>query len=272
MSMRSLLTVALLFLLASPVVWADPPAGSRPRLPNPLSLLSTSSTDALAGNFRGALVRSMPNPLYEGNRDWGRTKSVERIHWRGQGLHIHPEKVRTDKNDGDWRKVRITANNLADTLIFDLRNVQSPEPGRLTFTIFISFDASVLCDHQKWDEGMKLWDSTLKARLRVKLTLHCEVTARFEAQDALVPDAILRLRVVQADARYDNLVVEHVAGLGGSGARLLGEAARSILREVRPNLEADLLAKANAAIVKAGDTKEVRVRLTDLLKRKAKAN
>ena len=127
-------------------------------------------------------------------------------------------------------------------------------------------------DHQKWDEGLKLWDSTLRARLRVKLRLRCEATARLETNGTLLPDAVLRLRVVQADVRYDNLVVEHVAGIGGAGARLLGEAARGRLREVKPSLERDLLTKADAAIVKAGDTKEVRVRLADLLKRMSKPN
>jgi len=34
---------------------------------------------------------------------------------------------------------------------------------------------------------------------------------------------------------------------------------------VKPNLESDLLAKANAAIVKAADTKEVKVELGKLL-------
>jgi hypothetical protein len=272
MSLRTLLTLTALLVPAIAFTRADPPTVNRPALPNPLTLLNTSTTDALAGNFRGALVRGMPNPLFESKRDWGRTKSVERIHWKGKGLHVHPEKVRQDKNDGDWRKVRLTADNLPDTLIFDLRDVQSPEPGRLTFTIFVSFDAGVVYDHQKWDEGRKLWDSTLRARLRVKLLLRCEATARLESGGTLVPDAVLRLRVMQADVRYDNLVVEHVAGIGGAGAKLLGEAARGMLREVKPSLERDLLSKADAAIVKAGDTKEVRLRLADLLKRLAKTN
>ncbi len=38
------------------------------------------------------------------------------------------------------------------------------------------------------------------------------------------------------------------------------------MKKFKPDLERDLLAKANAAIVKAADTKEVRVSLGGLLK------
>jgi hypothetical protein len=260
-------SLLVLLILACPGR-AQPP--KRPALPNPLSLLNTASTDALAGNFRAALVKSLPSPLFEGDKTWGRTKEVTTIHWSGKGLDIHPEKVRKAKQDGDWRKVRVTADNLADTLIFDLRDLQSPESGRMTFTVYVAFDARVFYDHQKWEEGLKLWDSSLTARLRTKLTLDCEVTARLDDKGELLPDAVLRLRVTKADLRYDNLVVEHAAGMGGSAAKLMGDAAHRVVKEFKPNLERDLLAKADAAIVKAADTKEIRVKLSDLLKSKAK--
>ena len=259
--------LVVLLLLACPVM-AQPP--NKPALPNPLSLLNTGSTDALAGNFRAALVKAMPSPMYEDAKTWGRTKDVTTIQWRGKGLGIHPEKVVKQKKDGDWRKTRLTADNLADTLVFDLRNLQSPEPGRITFTLFLSFDANVRSDHQKWNEGAKLWDSTVKARMRIKLTLDCDLTARLDDKGELLPDAIIRLHATKADLKYDNLVVEHAAGIGGVAAKLMGEAAHRIVNEFKPNLERDLLAKADAAIVKAADTKEIHVKLSELLVRKAR--
>jgi hypothetical protein len=71
--------------------------------------------------------------------------------------------------------------------------------------------------------------------------------------------------VLQADLNYDHLVVEHMAGVGGDAAKVLGEAVYATVRGLRPSLERNLLAKANAAIVKAGDTREVRVSLLSLL-------
>ena len=45
-----------------------------------------------------------------------------------------------------------------------------------------------------------------------------------------------------------------------------GELVLETVKQARPDLERDLLNKANAAIVKAADTKEVRVSLDALLK------
>jgi hypothetical protein len=64
-------------------------------------------------------------------------------------------------------------------------------------------------------------------------------------------------------ADYDHFVTEHIAGLGGDAAKLLGDALQKILR---PALEKKLLPKASAAIVKAADTKELRVSLGSLVK------
>ena len=69
---------------------------------------------------------------------------------------------------------------------------------------------------------------------------------------------------MKADVSHEDLVVEHLAGVGGSGAKLMGEALHSGLQQWRPSLERKLLEKANAAVVKAADTKEVRISLGKL--------
>jgi hypothetical protein len=89
------------------------------------------------------------------------------------------------------------------------------------------------------------------------------VASRLEPNVTFVPDVIFRLRVRKADLQYDHFVTEHVAGLGGEPARLLGEAIR---KSLRPALEQRFLNQADAAIVKAGDTKQVRLSLASLLK------
>src|SRR5262249_43815319 len=119
-----------------------------------------------------------------------------------------------------------------------------------------------------WHSGRRTYSGSIRARLRIKLTLHGEATARLDAGDGILPDAIVRLRVLQAESGYDNFVVEHIAGLGGEAAKLLGDAARGSFKQWRPAMERELLARADAAIVKAGDTKEVRVSLSKLLNKK----
>jgi hypothetical protein len=258
----------LLCLLSDALGQAPAPPARSIKGSDVLAALGGGSVDALAGSLRGFVVKAMPVPLYEDVRHWGLQKPVSQVKWRGKGLHVHAERVEVMKNDGRWWKVCVTAERLADTLVLDLRDVQQTEPGRMTFTTFISFDTHVDYDRQTWHTGTRTYSGSIRARLRVKLTLHCEATARLDAGSGLLPDAVFRLRVLEATSDYDNFVVEHIAGLGGETAKLLGDAARGSLKQWRPSMERELLAKADAAIVKAGDTKEVRVSLAKVLARK----
>jgi hypothetical protein len=121
-------------------------------------------------------------------------------------------------------------------------------------------------DRERWNEGSRLFAASMRGRLRVKMTLKCEASTRTEkGPKQFFPDTVFRLHVVQADCRYDNLVFEHIAGLGGEAARLYGETAIASVHKWRPSLERRLLERADAAIVKAGDTKEIRIGLSRLL-------
>ena len=102
----------------------------------------------------------------------------------------------------------------------------------------------------------------------MRLTLDCEALTKFEKGKKILPDAVFRLRVVKSDLGYDNLVVEHTAGVGGEAAKVLGDAVIGGMRQWKPSLERNLRDRANAAIVKAADTKEVRVNLLDLFSSK----
>ncbi len=135
---------------------------------NVLAALGGGSVDALAGTLRGFVIKALPTPLYEDTRHWGLQKPVREVKWRGKGLHVHPETVDVPKNDGRWWKVRVTAERLADTLVFDLREVRQPEPGRMTFTAFISFDTHVDFDRQVWRSGTRTYSGSIRARLRMR--------------------------------------------------------------------------------------------------------
>jgi hypothetical protein len=140
----------------------------------------------------------------------------------------------------------------------------------LTFHAFLSFDARLEYDHQQWSKGRKIYDGNVRARMRLKLDLECQATTRLEPGGGLLPEAVFRLHVTQADLSYDNLVTEHFAGVGGEAARLLGQGLRTGLRQWHPSLERNLLARAEAAIVQAGDTREIRLNLVGLFLRVSK--
>lgn len=249
----------------TPVIPAS--AAGLPNLHKPtaselLPLLAANSTDALAGSIRGYLVRTMPDPLYESRPNWGHTARIARgLKWDG----LRPEVQSSPKNDGKWRHITVSAVNPADTLIFDIRNLQLAEPGRITFTVFLSFDARIDYEQQNWERGRRLYSGSAQARCRVRATLNCEFTYRLESGKLLLPDAVVRLRAVQANLGYDNFKTEHLAGLGGEAAEVLGAAIHGGLERWDHALEQNLLAKANAAIEKSADTKEVRLSLSRLL-------
>src|SRR5262249_43755658 len=143
---------------AQPEVKAKaPPKPGKP--PKPASPFANQSPDAVAGSLRGYLVRSLPGVLYETNWNWG---------------HQHPTPIRkVNKNDGEWRKVRITAPTLADTLVFDIRNVRKNGLDTTVFDLFISFDVWIDYDKQTWKIGLKLYDGSVRARMRLKLLVTC---------------------------------------------------------------------------------------------------
>ena len=225
-----------------------------------------SATAALSANLRGVLLDALPDPLTEDDSHWGGQRLVAHgVEWHGHGLHFHPDVTKTPRNDGRWWKVKATADHLPDTLVLDVRDVRQPQPGQTQFTAFLSFDARVDYDQQNWDRGLRIYAGSVEARMRLKLTLACEMTAKLETK-GLLPEAVFRLRVTEAKLGYDDFEVRHVFGVGGDLAKLIGDAAKAAVEQWRPSLERRLLEKADAAIVKAADTKEIRLSVEKLLK------
>lgn len=218
----------------------------------------------LAAALRPLLISAMPALLYEKEHDWGRTaETASGLHWHG----LRPRVTKAPRNHGVWRKLRVTSVDLPHTLELSLTDLRTVAADRQTFKVFLAFQTNVDYEQQTWEHGVRLLSTSTEARLRIKLALDCESTVRVEDVGTLLPELVFRLRVIKSDVGYDNLVVEHIAGIGGSAARLLGEALRSTLKQVKPSLERDLLERANRAIVRAADTREVRLGLRGLTRK-----
>jgi hypothetical protein len=242
--------------------------GTTLRVVDPAAALGNDPAQ-LTASLRAILLTFLPTPLYEDHKHWGQQKEFTRgPKWTGDGPDAHAEVQRSLKNDGLWWRVTVTAPDVEKSLIFEVRDVQKPETGRMTFTAFISFGTEIHYERQRWDAGKRLFSTSIRGRARVDLTLHCEATARVQDSGKILPDTVFRLRVTSSDFRYDDVVFQHVAGLGGDAAKLIGEAARANLRLWKPSLEHRLVDKANAAILKAGDTKEVCFGIGKLFQRK----
>jgi hypothetical protein len=217
----------------------------------------------LARTLRGFILESLPPILYEDSDHWGEQKLVTRgIEWKGKG--VLPKAQKSYKNHGVWRKVRVTPVTPHATLQVDIRDVRQVTPDTRHFTTFVGTDARVEVEQQNWRAGVRTLSSSFKARFRILLHLHCEVTTRLEKSKGPLPDLVFRVRVLRAEVRYDSFVTEHVAGLGGEMAEWIGDAGLGLMNRIRPSLENRMLEKAGAAVVRSADTKEVRVGLGKL--------
>ncbi|MFL5341260.1 MAG: hypothetical protein ACJ8F7_14020 [Gemmataceae bacterium] len=203
---------------------------------------------------RGLILANMPTPLTEKEFGWGR--QVESV--VGHKM----------KNHGTWRKLRVSAMSPAKTLTVDIRNLKQLDGGQTAFELAVGFDAQIDFEQQIWERGLRLYGGSSQARAKVLVTLQCEVHTRSEAGTGPLPDFVFKLRVTKADLRYSGLDFVHVGAIGGDGADVIGHAIHDTIKAVKPTLEKDLLGRADAAIVKASDNKEVRLSLNKLLKLK----
>ena len=211
------------------------------------------------------LIDALPATLYEKTDNWDHQVLVPvGVKWRG----IRPQLTKSPRNHGEWKKLIISTQELPRTMDLKIYDVKTIDAEKQTFKVFLTFQMGVYYDQQNWESGARLWSGSVRARAQIKLDMDCENTLRIEFDKNGLPDFILRLRVTGAKLHYDKLVVEHINGIGGDAAKLIGDAAHRCMNQWRPSIERDLLAKANAAIVKAADTREIRVGFGGLIKTK----
>jgi hypothetical protein len=219
----------------------------------------------LALALKPILAGAMPETLYEKTDNWGHTVMVPvGLKWRG----LRPRVTQSPREHGEWKKLIISAQELKRTLDLKIYDVKTIDAEKQTFKVFLTFQMGVYYDQQNWESGVRLWSGSLRARAQVKLDMDCESTIRVEFDKNLLPDFMLRLRVTNAKVGYDQFVVEHLNGVGGTAAKVLGDAVHDCMKQWKPSIERDLLDKASNAVVKTADTREIRLGFSSLLKKK----
>jgi len=240
--------VCLALFAVAPAIWAQDPNPSLPQV---------------AEMMKPFLVEAIPPTLFEQSRNWGKTsRTPHAILWHG----LRPEIVKTPRNDGHWQKIRVTPRNLGSTLDFRMTPARVIDSERQAFQVYLSFVATIDYEQQLWESGVRIYSGSTRARVRVKLWMDIENTVRLDTKKRPLPDLVIRLKATNAKLAYDDFVVEHTAGVGGTAAKWIGEFLEGALHEFQPNLERKLLDKAGAAIVRAADTREVRIGLGSVFK------
>lgn len=222
--------------------------------------------EELAKVVRTFAITALPSPLAEQLDDWGKQKNVTvGIKWEKNGILLKPKPTQGLRNDGTWRRIRVDAVDPEKNLNVMVRNVQKKGKGVMTFELVVTLPVRIKFEQQVWVAGERLYSGETRARCRPILTLQCESTTKAIKTDSFFPDITMRMRVEKADLNYDQLVVEHTAGVGGDLAKTLGKTTIDLINQWKPSLQKNLLEKANQAIVKVGDTKEIKLGLGNLL-------
>lgn len=226
---------------------------------------SQGSVEQLGDVLKPLLMDALPKYLHASSQNWGHQVNVPvGVKWSG----LKPSVQKSPRNHGEWKRLFVTTQNLPRTLDLKIRDVKNVNTEKQTFKVFLTFQMGVEYEQQNWESGARLWSGSVRARAQVKLEMECENTIRVDLDKNYLPDFIIRARATSAKLSYDHLVIEHINGVGGDAAKVIGAAVHGVVKKARPSIERDMLAKANAAIVKAADTKEIRVGFGGLLKAK----
>jgi len=235
----------------------------------PLGLFAQAPPEAsiaqVGSLLKPILIDSLPKVLHESSDNWGHQANVPvGVKWEG----LKPSVQKSLRNHGKWTRLTITTQNLKHTLDLKIHDVKNIDAEKQTFKVMLTFQMGVEYEQQNWESGARLWSGSVRAHAQVKLEMDCENTIRVELGKSYLPDFIVRVRATGATLSYNKLVIEHINGVGGDAAKIIGAAVHDVVKKARPSIERDMLAKANAAIVKAADTKEIRLGFGSLLKTK----
>jgi hypothetical protein len=246
----SIVTVSAV-LLAGPGHCQSP----QPQLNVPLP---TGSLDTFSKMLKDMVLQNLPpSPVFEQFRNWGHQASVPTL----KAGRI----VQRMRNHGTWQHLKATCPDLRNNLELRLQDLQVHDGERVTFQMHLALPTTVEYRREVWQNGLRVFRGQARARLRIKTDLKLESRIKLDSKGELLPDVVISFKVIDAQVSYDKLVVEHIGPVGGDAARIIGDALHKGVQQWKPSLERDLLAKARAAILKAGDTREVHLSLAKLI-------
>ncbi len=266
-----------------------PPIEEEPTIPNGIlqvggttTLSTTPSTrnslstdpveaEALTKVLQELLKKNLPDPVTKSNHNWGHQKAVMKTVLHRDGLKFWTEQVQEMKNDGTWRRADVRISD-QDKIALAVTELTHPGDGKMLVSVTaVAERVDLHFEQQIWNNGVRLYGGETRGHCRGALVLKAEIITKTDFKKGLFfPSVSLKVEVTKAELFYEKLVIDHTAGLNGEAAKAIGDVAIQIVKAIKPNLEKDLLEKADAAIVKAAQKKELTLTLDKLLASKKK--
>lgn len=230
-----------------------------------------AEAEALTQVLRSLVKKHLPDPLVTINQNWGQQKAVTVVHRHREGLRVWATPVQEFRNDGVWRRITLRIPN-PNQLALAVTELSRTESGQLHITVaHVVERIDFRIEYQVWRNGLRLYSGETRGHCKAGLLLRGEVVTQTTfKKGSLLPEVKLSLKATGAELFYENLEVDHTAGVGGDLAEILGETLIRLAKAIQPDLEKELLDRANAAIVKAAGTRELHVALDQLIQSKPK--
>lgn len=252
---------------------ATVPAAEPPRLPppepkarakddpvpaKPEAKTDAAEAEAVAKLLRDLVKKNLPDPLTKSDKEWGKQVAVVVRHREGFRMWSAP--VQEMVNDGLWRRFDVRIPD-PDTITLDVTELTHPEKDKINITVKATCERVDLhLEHQLWRNGRRLYGGETRAHCKAGIVIKAEVETKTEFKNGgLVPDLTIKFKATDAELSYDELVIDKAAGFDGPVMKALAEQVVQTVKTVKPDLEKDLLEKANAAILKAAGTREFKV-------------
>ncbi|MBA4186764.1 MAG: hypothetical protein C0467_01975 [Planctomycetaceae bacterium] len=224
--------------------------------------------EIVAQMLRDLLKKNIPDPLTKSNQNWGHQKGVTVVRRYREGLRFWVEPVQEFQNDGVWRRVdvRIPEPTKVGLTVNEL--TYAPD-GKIHITVGVACErVDMKMEQQVWRNGLRLYSGETRAHCAAGLIVKAVVTTKTEFKKGSfipVPEVTLQVRATEAQIFHTDFVVDHTAGLDGDPAKNVGDLMVKLVKAVKPDLEKDLIEKANAAIVKAAGTREFKLAFDKIL-------
>ncbi|HEY1192098.1 MAG TPA: hypothetical protein VGE74_31005 [Gemmata sp.] len=237
------------------------------RAPKDVPQPTQAEIASLSKTLHALALAHLPTPLVKASDGWGKQKEfVEGRLMLRKTAKFGPEVPRVTVNDGLWRRITVSARNPKETLGVAISELVRFDANTAHLTVDTAMDIDFRVEHQLWKRGHQLYTGETRGHCKAGLELKAEVvTKSTKVPGSLFPAVTLTIKATGAKLFYDDLVVDHTAGLDGADAQKAADFVLDLVKGVKPELEAQLLEKANAAIVKAATVKDVKVPLDKLL-------
>lgn len=248
-----------------------------PIFPILLALMTSKSSSGqeaaypeLSALLQSVLVAKLPRE-FEERSNWGKTVRIfDGLKFTGQGFKTKVRERKKEVPHGTWKRFRVWFDDPSRDVALRVRDVRRLDAERVAFVIDADFAFHGEAELKQWSNGVHLLGVTTLADMRLKITLRCEVAARFEAPGGK-PELVIEPKVTGTDVELTAFDLKRVGTvLRGKLAHELGDELRGEIRKQLNRQEPRIRAEANEAIAKSLDEGKIRIsplNLLDLAKR-----